>query len=138
MNPEAMLGTLEEHHRDIMAGLREIRRHCGEENPNSRELANAREQLTASSLSRSRYVSEVIVPTLLKDADDGLRTELSELLFATATKRMFSRAHIAEWTTTSIEADWSGYCAAARNIWPMMEEQIARETRVLAARLKHR
>ena len=138
MNLEAMLGTLEGHHRDIMAGVREIRRHCGEESPNSRQLANAREQLTASSLARSRYVSEVIVPTLLKDADDGLRTELSELLFATATKRMFSRAHIAEWTTTSIEADWLGYCAAARDIWPMMEEQIARETRVLAARLKHR
>ncbi|MEG3168077.1 hypothetical protein U1737_07730 [Sphingomonas sp. LB3N6] len=136
MNPEAMLGTLEGHHREIMAGLREIRRHCGEKNPNSSKLADAREQLTAASLARSRYVSEVIVPTLLKDADDGLRTELSELLFATATMRMFSRAHIAQWTSTSIEADWSGYCAAARGIWPMMEEQIERETRVLATRLK--
>lgn len=116
MNSEAMLRTLEGHHQTIMAGLREIRRHCSEENPNSRELADVREQLTASSLARSRYVSEVIVPTLLKDADDGSRTELSELLFATATKRMFSRAHIAQWTSTSIEADWSGYCAAARSI----------------------
>jgi hypothetical protein len=136
MSSEAMLRTLEEHHQTIMAGLSEVRRQCGKENPSSRELAEVRERLTSASLARSRFVSEEVVPSLLKNADDDLRTELSELLFATATKRMFSKAHIAQWTSASIEADWSGYCAAARGIWPMMEEQIARETRVLSARLR--
>jgi hypothetical protein len=137
MNEGTMRGTLENHHQAIMAGIGEIRRQCGEPHPDSRKLAVAREELTTASLARSRFVSEEVVPTLLNDADDGLRTELSELLYATAAKRMLSKVHIAMWTSASIEADWSGYCAAARDIWPMMEEQIARETRVLILRLDH-
>lgn len=138
MNAEAMLHVLEEHHRAIEAGLVEIRRHCGNTSPCSRELGAAREQLTAASLARSRFVSEQVVPSLVKDADDDLRTELAELLYATAAKRMLSNCHIKRWTTASIEADWSGYCTAARDIWPMMEEQIERERRVLISRLKQR
>lgn len=136
MTEEAMLQVLEEHHRAIEAGLSEIRRHCGTASPCSRELGAAREQLTAASLARSRFVSEQVVPSLLKDADDDLRTELAELLYATAAKRMLSNCHIKRWTTASIEADWSGYCTAARDIWPMMEEQIERERRVLIPRLR--
>ncbi len=138
MNQVAMLETLEEHHRRILAGLSKIREHCGQPSPDSRELAAAREQLTAASLARSRFVSEQVVPGLLADADEVLRTELSELLFMTAAKRMLSNRHIRTWTTSSIEADWSGYCAAARDIWPMMEDLIDRECRVLVARLKQR
>lgn len=136
MKQEAMLNRLEEHHRTIMAGLAKIRDHCSASAPNSRELAEAREQLTAASVARSRFVSEQVVPSLLTDADEALRTELSELLFATAAKRMLSNAHIKTWTTASIEADWSGYCDAARGIWPMMEDLIDRECRVLVARLR--
>ena len=133
-----MLGRMEEHHRAIVAGLAEIRGHCGASDPDSGELAAARERLTAVSLARSRFVSEEVVPALLKNADDGLRTELSELLFATAAKRMLSKVHIAAWTPTSIKADWGGYCAAARDIWPMMEEQMERERRVLVTQLRQR
>jgi len=136
MNAEAMLHVLEEHHRAIEAGLVDIRRHCGASSPCSGELGAARERLTAASLARSRFVSEQVVPSLLINADDDLRTELSELLFATAAKRMVSNGHIKAWTVASIEADWSGYCAAARDIWPMMEDQIERERRVLVPRLK--
>lgn len=136
MNAEAMLRTLEEHHRAILDGLDVIRRHCAEESPSSCELAKARERLTAASLGRSRFVSEQVVPSLLMDADDDLRTELSELLYATAAKRMLSNCHVKTWNTASIEADWSGYCEAARSIWPMMEDLIDRECRVLVARLK--
>ena len=136
MNVESMLRTLEEHHRTITEGLSTIRHHCGQECPSSRELAKAREDLTAASLARSRFVSEQVVPALLRDADDDLRNELSELLFATAAKRMLSNCHVKTWTTTTIEADWSGYCDAARNIWPMMEDLIDRECRVLVSRLK--
>lgn len=72
MNEEAMLGRLEDHHRAIVAGLTEIRRHCGASHPHSGELAAARERLTAASLARSRYVSEEVVPALLKDPNrDG-------------------------------------------------------------------
>jgi hypothetical protein len=136
MNAEAMLHVLEEHHRAIEAGLVDIRRYCGATNPSSRELGEARERLTAASLARSRFVSEQVVPSLLINVDDDLRTELAELLYATAAKRMLSNCHIKTWTMASIEADWSGYCAAARNIWPMMEEQIERERRVLVPRLR--
>jgi imidazolonepropionase-like amidohydrolase len=136
MNAEAMLHVLEEHHRAIEAGLSEIRRHCGEMSPCSRELGAARERLTAASLARSRFVSEHVVPSLVKDADDDLRTELAELLYATAANRMLSNCHIKTWTVASIEADWSGYCAAARDIWPMMEDQMEHERRVLVPRLK--
>lgn len=131
-----MLNRLEEHHRTIIAGLATIRTHCSASTPNSRELAEAREQLTAASVARSRFVSEHVVPSLLTNADDALRTELSELLFATAAKRMLSNIHVNTWTTSSIEADWAGYCAAARDIWPMMEDLIDRECRVLVTRLR--
>ncbi len=136
MNEEAMLKTLEEHHRTIIKGLNVIRHHCGQEHPNSGELAKAREHLTAASLARSRFVSEQVVPSLLRDADDDLRTELSELLYVTAAKRMLSNCHVKTWNTASIRADWSGYCAAAKKIWPMMEDLIDRECRVLVSRLK--
>lgn len=136
MNAEAMLKTLEEHHRTIMAGLDVIRHHCSQQSPSSCELAKAREELTAASLARSRFVSEQVVPALLRDADDDLRTQLSELLYATAAKRMLSNCHVKTWTATSIEGDWSGYCDAARKIWPMMENLIDRECRVLVTRLK--
>jgi len=138
MNAEAMLKRLEEHHRTIMEGLRVIQGHCNGEHPSSCALARAREQLTAASLARSRFVSEQVVPSLVRDADDDLRTELSELLYATAAKRMVSNVHVKTWNTASIEADWSGYCAAAKDIWPMMEELIDRECRVLVARLRQK
>ena len=136
MNAEAMLKTLEEHHRTIKEGLRVIQSHCSQASPSSCELAKAREHLTAASLARSRFVSEQVVPSLVKDADDDLRTELAELLYATAAKRMLSNVHVKTWNTASIEADWSGYCAAAKGIWPIMQDQIDRECRVLVSQLR--
>ena len=136
MNDEAMLQALEAHHRAIEAGMAEIRLFCKDPGPNSGALSAARERLTTASLARSRYVSEVIVPSLLVDPGDGVRTELSELLIATAARRMVSNGHVAAWTSTSIETDWSGYCAAARDIWPIMEEQMEHERCVLIPRLR--
>ena len=42
---------------------------------------------------------------------------------------------MSRYTDDKIAADVPGYCAAARTIWSMMEEQMERETRVLGARL---
>jgi hypothetical protein len=138
MDDEAMPKVLEAHHRAIKTGMDEIRLLCEDRGPNSAGLSAARERLTSASLVRSRYVSEVIVPSLLVDPDDGLRTELSELLIATAARRMVSNEHVAAWTSTSIETDWSGYCPAARDIWPIMEEQMEHERCVLITRLRQR
>lgn len=136
MNDEEMASILEGYHRTIRFGLDEIRRHCGASEADLVHLADARRRLTTASLARSRFVSEVAVPSLLKNADDALRTELSELLFTTAAKRMLSNGHIEGWTPTTIENDWAGYCAAAQKIRPMMEEQMECEFRILIARLK--
>lgn len=133
-----MVRRLEEHHQTIIAGLDDIRRHCAASTPCSLELAVARERLVALSVARSRFVNEVVVPGMLNFADDRMRTELSELLFTIAAKRMVSNAHIKGWTSATIEEDWAGYCGAARMIWAMMEDQIEMERRYLIERLRER
>lgn len=133
-----MLGTLEEHHRRIEAGLDQIRFHCGSPVPDIGDLAVARSSLGSASLARSMFVAEVVVPHLVKDGDVDLRAELSALQCKFTAKRQVSCDHVAIWTSETIRADWSGYCAAARSIWAMMEDQIDMERRYLAARLRRR
>ena len=84
------------------------------------------------------FVSEKVVPALLKGADTDLRSDISELLAVFTAKRLISNTHIAKWIADSIDADWDGHCSAARDIWAMMETQIEREQRVLIARLRSR
>lgn len=138
MDEEAMLGTLEEHHRRIEAGLDQIRFHCAAPVPNIGDLAVARSSLGSASLARSMFVTEVVVSHLVKDGDVDLRAELSALQAKFTAKRQISTEHVARWTSESIEADWAGYCAAARLIWAMMEGQIDMERRYLAERLRPR
>jgi hypothetical protein len=95
MDDEAMPKVLEAHHRAIKTGMDEIRLLCEDRGPNSAGLSAARERLTSASLARPRYVSKVIVRSLLVDPGGGVRTELSELLIATAARRMVSNGHVA-------------------------------------------
>lgn len=136
MNEVDMLQLLEEHHRAIEAGLRNISLHCVAGSWDGPSLEAERSRLTAASIARSRFVSEVVAPAVLQQADDGLRTELSELLFVTVAKRMVSNDHIARWTAKAIEDDRAGYCSAHREIRTMMEAQMEFERCVLIARLQ--
>ncbi len=138
MDEEAMLATLEKHHRRIEAGLDQIRRHCAAPVPNISDLAAARSSLGSASLARSMFVAEVVVPHLVNDGDVDLRAELLALQCKFTAKRQISRDHVAIWTSETIQADWAGYRAAARLIWAMMEDQIDTERRYLAERLRRR
>jgi len=136
MNEEAMLHVLEGHHRTIETGLDVIRRHCAAPVPNISDLAVARSQLSSASMARSAFVKEVVVPRLAEDGDADLRIELSALLCTFTAKRQISCEHVAMWTSVTIAEDWAGYCAAAKLIWAMMEDQIDKERRYLGARLR--
>ena len=136
MNEADMLQRLQEHHRAIEAGLGNISRHCVAASWDGPSLQAERSRLTAVSIARSRFVSEVVAPAVLQQADDGLRTELSELWFVTVAKRMVSNDHIARWRASAIEEDRAGYCAAHREIRTMMEAQMEFERCVLIARLQ--
>lgn len=131
-----LLTKLEEHHRVIRAGLAQIKSHCDSRCADGYQLSRARIDLTQASRARSAFVSDVIIPTILKTASDADRAALSDFLVAFTSKRIISDRHIATWTDDTIAADVDGYCAAARTIWSMMEDQMARETRVLGERLK--
>lgn len=135
MMKDEMLQRLEEHHRDIRALLDKIRGHCGFPRPSSDELDADRTALRKSSLARSAFISDEVVPALLVDADADLRHDLAEMLASFTAKRQVSDAHIMRWTYATIEQDWDGYCGAARRIWAIMEEQLDDEWRVLAPRL---
>jgi len=136
MSEEAMLSRLEEHHRQIEAGLDVIRQHCASPVPNISELAVARSQLSSASMARSTFVTEVVVPRLAEDGDVDLRIELSALMCKFTAKRQISCEHVTMWTSVTIEQDWAGYRAAAKLIWAMMEDQMDKERQYLAARLK--
>lgn len=138
MNEQEMLQTLEEHHRTIRTGLKGVRRHCSEPSPSSAELDADRLALREASMARSAFVSDVVLAALLKGADVQLRSELSELLVFCAAKRQVSDTHITIWTQATIEQDWIGYCAAAKRIWAMMEDQMEREWLLLSGTLRAR
>jgi len=131
-----MLATLKEHHRVIRSGLARIKSHCDSRCADGKQLSRARVDLTQASRARSAFVSDVIIPAILKRASDADRAALSEFLVAFTSKRIISDRHIAAWTDDTIAADVDGYCVAARTIWSMMEDQMARETRVLGERLR--
>lgn len=131
-----LLAKLEEHHRVIRAGLAQIKSHCDSRCADGHQLSRARIDLTQASRARSAFVSDVIIPTILRTASDADRAALSDFLVAFTSKRIISDRHIATWTDDTIAADVDGYCSAARTIWSMMEDQMARETRVLGERLK--
>jgi hypothetical protein len=136
MTHAEMLRRLEEHHREIRTGLARIQGYCASGCADISSLSEARLELTRSSRSRSAFVSDVVIPAILEDADLNDRAELSSFLVAFTSKRLISDRHIATWTDETIAADVEGYCAAARTIWSMMEEQMERETRILGSRLR--
>lgn len=76
MSDDELLQTLGEHHRIILFGLEEIRFHCAASYAKTGDLDAARSRLSRASLARSKFVSEKMVPRLLKDADADLREEL--------------------------------------------------------------
>ena len=135
MNEREMLRRLEEHHRRIRAGIDEVRSCCEATSPSSKELGAARSRLSEASLARSKFVGEEVLPRLLEDADADLRFDLLKLVSVFAAKRQISNEHVARWTLLTIEQDWAGYCAAAKVIWAMMENQLDSERRYLAGRL---
>lgn len=137
MDDQAMLQTMEEYHRQIMDGLTNIRAHCGASTPDSPALDVTRKGLSAVSQARSAFVTDVVVPRLLQDSDVDERAELLDLLCVIAAKREISFEHVERWTSTTIEADWSGYCGAARVIWAMMEDQLERERQFIISRLRN-
>lgn len=136
MTDKELLQGLEEHHRIIRVGLALIQDHCARDCADISGLEKARLDLTRASRERSRFVSENIIPRLLETADSDDRAALSDFLVAFTSKRLISNRHIERWTDEKIAADVQGYCAAARTIWSMMEEQMERETRVLGSRLR--
>ena len=54
-----------------------------------------------------------------------------------AAKREISFEHVERWTRSTIDADWAGYCGAARVIWAMMEDQLDRERQYIINRLRN-
>ena len=137
MDDQAMLHTMEEYHRQIMAGLASIRAHCGASEPDSAALEVSRKGLSAVSQARSTFVTEVVVPRLLQNSDVDQRAELLDLLCLIAAKREISCEHVERWTLTTIDADWPGYCGAAKVIWAMMEDQLDRERQFIISRLRN-
>lgn len=131
-----MLQRLAAHHHAIREGLKTIQGFCEAGCLDPAALRKSRLELTEASRERSHYISEVIVPNLLEIADNKDRAELSDLLVAVTSRRLLSDRHIATWTDERIASDVAGYCEAARTIWSMMEDQIARETRVLGSQLQ--
>lgn len=136
MTHTEMLRRLEEYHREIRIGLARIQGYCASGCADIYSLSKARLELTRSSRERSAFVSDVIMPTILEDADLNDRAELSDFLVAFTSKRLISDRHIATWTDQTIAEDVEGYCAAASAIWSMMVEQMERETRILGSRLR--
>ena len=124
-----MTQTLREHHRRIRDGLAEIKKHCERPAPDRNELAAARLRLSRSSSARSKYVQDVLIVRMRRRADDTMLAELAALQRSFSLKRLASSEHITRWTSSTIAGDWNGYCAAARTIWAMMEEQMQRERR---------
>ncbi|RYF21860.1 MAG: hypothetical protein EOO77_05225 [Oxalobacteraceae bacterium] len=136
MHDKAMFRKLGEHHANIRAGIAEIRHHCEAVTPDVAGLGAARLRLSKASAARSKFVADEVVPKVRQVADERLRGELTEMQRAFAAKRLKSSEHVTVWSSAAIEKDWQGYRAAARQIWAMMEEQMARESRVLGQRLK--
>ena len=137
MDDQTMLQTMEEYHRQILEGLATIRSHCGASEPDSPALDASRKRLSAVSQARSTFVTEVVVPRLLQDSDVDQRAELLDLLCVIAAKREISFEHVERWTLTTIDADWLGYCGAAKVIWAMMEDQLDRERQFIISRLRN-
>lgn len=125
-----MAQTLDEHHRQIAAGIAEVREHCSRPIPDIAALSTARLRLSRTSAARSQYVRDVLFPKLRAEADDVLLTQLDDMQRAFAAKRLASSEHVTTWSSKAIAEDWEGYRQAARRIWAMMEEQMDRERRI--------
>lgn len=137
MDDQTMLQTMEEYHRQILDGLATIRGHCDASEPDSPALDATRKRLSAVSQARSTFVTDVVVPRLLQDSGVDERAELLDLLCVIAAKREISFEHVERWTRSTIDADWAGYCGAARVIWAMMEDQLDRERQYIIDRLRN-
>lgn len=135
---EAMFKKLGEHHANIRAKIEGIGRRCEAVTPDVAGLGAARLRLSKASAARSKFVTDEVVPKVRQGADERLKGELTEMQYAFAAKRLKSSEHVTVWSSAAIEKDWRGYCAAARQIWAMMEEQMGLESRILGERLKRR
>lgn len=125
-----MFNTLDEHHRQIRAGLAEIRVLCDMPNPDIPRLSAARLRLSRASSARSRYVRSILTAAVQADANARFLSELEDLQHAFVAYRLASNDHITKWNSQTIAEDWNGYRASAREIWIMMEDQITRERRM--------
>lgn len=132
-----MFATLEAHHRQIAAGIEELRKLCALPTPDLGTIALARLRLSRLSSARSRFITKEVIPALLEHADSTLRAELDEVQRAFTGKRLEASHHVIDWSTRAIEADWDGYKLASRAMLEMMEEQIDRERATFGERLRY-
>jgi hypothetical protein len=114
----------------LIESIAELARSTARPSPDPVEYTGARLRISQASLARSSAFNSVC-EFLRPRVDSNQWTTVAALKAANTGVRMYSAAHVAEWTNERIEADWAGYCLASKGMRMRMGEMIHRGRAVL-------
>lgn len=126
----SLLFDLHRVHEEVLGGMEELGRLTRDSSPDEQSLGNARWKLSRASM-RRRLLWARILTHLAPSAEAAVRDELLRLQQLDIELLGASTTYITTWTTESIVRDWSGYCAASREMRWKMIARMEQEKRIL-------
>lgn len=120
------MSDLETLHEELLEMLDALEFLCANPTPDETALAGLRYRLTRTSGARRKLVESLCV-TLQMTLPKAEIAPIRALRDANIAAMTFSSDHIGTWSLRQVMKDWSGYCAASKQVRQTMREQIALE-----------
>jgi hypothetical protein len=131
----AMLAELDAAQNAVLAAIRTMERATRGQFGGQPELSGVRFRLSHASFQR-RLLVERIRKQLVPLADACDRESFRSLAAKQFEYTRRSNAHVSRWTSAAISRDWTGYCAASRELRRELAQTIEAECSILHPLLK--
>ena len=126
----ALLAQLQKAHDELLDSTHEMERVTAQAHSDPLEYGTARYQISRLSLAR-RFLWRTIFTHLSTRATPSDAETLQTLSKADMQLLSHTSSHVIRWTNAAVQADWTGYGDASRQMRKQMLDAIANEKRLL-------
>lgn len=127
--PQDLLHELSAAHEAVLAAMATMSQVTDQES-DTLAYTKARYRISSAGL-RRRQIFQRICAHLTERVSDEDTDALRKVQEVDRELSSASAAHISRWIPSEVEGDWSGYCAASRQIREQMKRELEAERRLL-------
>jgi len=130
-----MLSELQTAHSSLLAAMRDMERVAQPPPKSVREVTAARLKMSQASLARRMLIDHAcdFLRARVSESDGRALRALNRVRYD---YQLRSTAHVSRWSVAQIARDWTGYCAASRELRSEMARSIEAERSILYAMLQ--